>query len=55
MFQTMECLFENDGQVVNLFRLQEGSVESSCALAIAETILGTAISNRAKQVCDIYS
>ncbi|KAJ9576026.1 hypothetical protein L9F63_007126, partial [Diploptera punctata] len=47
--QTMECLFDDDGTVVNLFKLKEGSAESSCALAVAESILGTATSARAKE------
>ncbi|PSN55908.1 hypothetical protein C0J52_00468 [Blattella germanica] len=48
--QTMDCLFESDGQVVNLFKLKDGSVSSSCALAIAKTIFRNEISTRAQKI-----
>jgi DNA mismatch repair ATPase MutS len=47
----MEYIVDHDGQIVNLFKLKEGSVNTSCALPIAESVLlGPVASNRAQQV-----
>jgi DNA mismatch repair ATPase MutS len=47
----MEYIADHEGQIVNLFKLKEGSVQTSCALPIAESVLlGSVACNRAQQV-----
>jgi len=50
----MEYIADHDGQIINLFKLKEGSVQTSCALPIAESVLlGSVACNRAKKVSTI--
>jgi hypothetical protein len=46
----MESIADQDGQIINLFKLKEGSVQTSCALPIAEAVLGSVTCNRAQKV-----
>jgi DNA mismatch repair ATPase MutS len=47
----MESIADQDGQIINLFKLKEGSVQTSCALPIAEAVLlGSVTFNRAQKV-----
>ena len=50
----MEYIVDQDGQIVNLYKLKEGSVNSSCALPIAKSILlGPVACSRAEEVSTV--
>jgi DNA mismatch repair ATPase MutS len=47
----MEYIVDQDGQIINLYKLKEGSVNTSCALPIAKSILlGPVACSRAQEV-----
>jgi DNA mismatch repair protein MSH5 len=49
--QTMEYIADEDGQIINLYKLKEGSVNTSCALPIAKSILlGSVACGRAEEI-----
>jgi hypothetical protein len=50
----MEYILDQDGQIINLYKLKEGSVNTSCALPIAQSILlGPVASSRAEEVSNV--
>jgi DNA mismatch repair ATPase MutS len=50
----MEYIVDQDGQIINLYKLKEGSVKTSCALPIAQSILlGPVACNRAEKVSNV--
>jgi len=50
----MEYIADEDGQIINLYKLKEGSVNTSCALPIAKSILlGPVACSRAEEVSTV--
>jgi len=50
----MEYIVDQDGQIINLYKLKEGSVNTSCALPIAKSILlGPVVCSRAEEVSTV--
>jgi len=50
----MEYIADEDGQIINLYKLKEGSVNTSCALPIAKSILlGPTACSRAEEVSTV--
>jgi len=50
----MEYIADEDGQIINLYKLKEGSVNTSCALPIAKSILlGSVACGRAEEVSTV--
>jgi hypothetical protein len=50
----MEYIVDEDGQIINLYKLKEGSVNTSCALPIAKSILlGPVACSRAEEVSTV--
>jgi DNA mismatch repair ATPase MutS len=50
----MEYIVDQDDQIINLYKLKEGSVNTSCALPIAKSILlGPVACSRAEEVSTV--
>jgi DNA mismatch repair ATPase MutS len=50
----MEYIVDQDSQIINLYKLKEGSVDNSCALPIAKSILlGPVACSRAQEVSNV--